>query len=179
MSRKTIGRLFFCYFVACLGFAAFEAWLDPLWTANTETISMAFGKALAIYLMGAILPMIGWAFASFRAEAASGPLLFWALISVVLAIFNHIGDAYEREEKIGQMTTNGVLTGKSHDDFIRSMKLSCAQTQRANPLTAKIGLSKAKIAAYCDCMATGLVAAITVEELQLHRDNGEVPHEPY
>jgi hypothetical protein len=93
----------------------------------------------------------------------------------VIAYFAHVGNAYERQNKIAKMTANGTFSGKDRDDFIRSSKLSCAQNQRANPLTAKIGLTEAKIVAYCDCYAAGMVEAITVDELRTIVATGKQP----
>ncbi len=70
---------------------------------------------------------------------------------------------------------NGVFSGKDRDDFIRSSKLSCAQSQKANPLTPKIGLTDAKIAAYCDCYAKSIAASITVDELRTVVSTGKQP----
>jgi hypothetical protein len=175
MSRGKIGLLFFCYLIAAFGFAAVEAWQDSFWTPNATSIGRVAGEGLAVYVLAAVLPMIGWAFVKFRAESAGGPFLFWLLLGVGLAYLSQVGTSYDRAQKIANMAPNGVFTGKDRNDFIRSVNLSCAQNQRMNPLTSKLGLSEVKIVAYCDCYAAGMAAAITPEELRTIATTGRQP----
>jgi hypothetical protein len=145
MSRKAIWLLCFGYLAAAVAFAGFEAWLDPLsGYIPAALVGHIVGGGIGIFAMAGVLPLIIWAFLRFRAVNA----------------------AAEREQKLAAMTPNGVFAGKDRVDFLRSAKLSCAQKQRENPLTAKIGLSERKILAYCDCLAEGLAEAITVDELR-------------
>jgi uncharacterized membrane protein YhaH (DUF805 family) len=167
MSRKAIWLLCFCYLAAAIAFAGFEAWLDPLsGYIPAALVGHVVGGGIGIFAMAAILPMIIWACMRFRGANAGGIFVLWAVVAVVMAYLSHVGNATDREQKIAAMTPNGVFAGKDRVDFLRSAKLSCAQKQRENPLTAKIGLSEQKIVAYCDCIAEGLAEAITVDELR-------------
>lgn len=175
MSRSTIWLLCFYYLVAGLLFGAFEAWQDPLWTVSGASIGATVGTGISIFLIAGIVPMIGWAIVRFRAERATVPFVLWAVLGCAMAYAMHVGDAFDRLQKIAAMTPNGVFAGKDRIDFLRSAKLSCAQKQRENPLTAKIGLSEQKIVAYCDCLAEGLAEAVTVDELRTIATAGKQP----
>jgi hypothetical protein len=111
----------------------------------------------------------------FRGANAGGIFVLWAILAVVMAFFSDYGARYELNEKITNAMPNGVFSGKDRDDFIRSSKLSCAQSQKANPLTPRIGLADAKITAYCDCYANGMAASITVDELRTMVTTGKYP----
>lgn len=177
MSRRTIWLLCFLYFGAAVGFELFEILQDPLsapapWAGD---IGHLLGSAFSVWAISAILPIIGWAIGGFRAASAKGPFMFWLFLGVVVAAVSDYGERFERNEKIANAMPNGVFSGKDRDDFIRSSKLSCAQSQKANPLTPKIGLTDAKIAAYCDCYANGMAASITVDELRTMVSTGKHP----
>jgi hypothetical protein len=176
MSRSWIGLLCFFYLVAAILFAGFEAWLDPLSSSNPAfLVGHVVGGGVGLYVLAGILPTIIWAFMRFRGANAGGIFVLWAILAVVMAFFSDYGARYERNEKIANAMPNGVFSGKDRDDFIRSSKLSCAQSQKANPLTPKIGLTDAKIAAYCDCYANGMAASITVDELRTMVTTGKQP----
>lgn len=51
----------------------------------------------------------------------------------------------------------------------------CLLSALANPLTQKIGISEAKIVAYCECVAAGLAEAISMEELRYVASYGKQP----
>jgi hypothetical protein len=174
MTRRTVGLFFFVYFVAAVGFATLETMQDPFWSAGAGEIGRIAGAALTIYVLGAILPMIGWAIMRFKASSAAGPLFFWLLISGVLAYFSYEGTAAERRLKLEKFASNG-LVGREKDDFLTSTKQGCEARQRSSPLTKRVNISDAKIASYCDCYAQRMAEAMTVDELRYFTTNGKAP----
>jgi hypothetical protein len=175
MTRRTVGLLFFVYFVAAVGFATSEAMQDPFWSASAAEVGRIAGGALTIYILGAILPMIGWAVMRFKASSAAGPLLFWLLISGVLAYFSYEGTAAERKLKLEKFASNGGLVGREKDDFLTSTKQGCEARQKSSLLTKRVNISDAKIAVYCDCYAQGMAEAMTIDELRSFATNGKAP----
>jgi hypothetical protein len=176
MSRKVIWLLCFCYLAAAIAFAGFEAWLDPLSGYIPAALAgHIVGGGIGIFAMAAVVPMIIWAFLRFRAVNAGGVFVLWAVLGIGMAYLSHVGNATDRDQKVAAMMPNGVFSGKDRVDFLRSSKLSCAQNQRSNPMTKKIGLSDAKIDAYCDCYASGMVEAISVDELKSMVSTGKQP----
>ena len=109
----------------------------------------------------------------FKASSAAGPLFFWLLISGVLAYFSYEGAAAERKLKLEKFASNGGLVGREKDDFLTSTKQGCEARQRSSPLTKRVDISDAKIAAYCDCYAQGMAEAMTIDELRYFATNGK------
>src|ERR1035437_1418301 len=133
------------YLAGAAGFELFEMQQDTL-SAPVPlggSIGHLVGAAFSLFGIAGILPMIIWAFMRFRGANAGGIFVLWAILAVVMAFLIDYGARYERNEKIAIAMPNGVFSGKDRDDFIRSSKLSCAQSQKANPLTPKIALTDA------------------------------------
>ena len=148
---------------------------DPLWVLNAYTVGNLVGAGFAAFALPGIIPLIGWAFVKFRPTSAVVPMLAWLVVGVCLAYFSDTGRRLDRNSRIDKLVNDGGLTGKDKQDFLRSTRLGCEQQQRSNPLTAKIGISEAKIIAYCDCYATGASAALTLEELRHIVSKGTPP----
>jgi hypothetical protein len=175
MRLKAIWLLLLIYFTAALSFALYEAMLDPFWVPSSRTVGNLVGAGFATFALAGILPMIGWAFVKFRASSAVVPMVAWLVIGVCLAYLSHVGSRLDRNSKVEKFLNDGGLIGKERQDFMRSAKLGCEQKQRSDPLTAKIGISDAKIVAYCDCYAAGASEALTREELRHIVSNGKPP----
>ncbi|MGH8302127.1 MAG: hypothetical protein ACRET5_11740 [Steroidobacteraceae bacterium] len=177
MSRSIIWLLIGAYFVAAMIFGAFE-FIEghPFSKIDAGAIGWMISAGLVFFVGGGILPVIGWAFAGFRASHAAVPLIFWLLISSGLAYLSDYGSSYERNSKLQRLGSgNEGLTGKDRDDMVRSVKLTCIQNQTANPLTPKLGISAEKIAAYCDCMAEGMASAVSIDEIKVLISTGKAP----
>jgi hypothetical protein len=176
MSRKAIWLLCFCYLAAAIAFAGFEAWLDPLsGYIPAALVGHIVGGGIGILAMAGVLPMIAWACMRFRADRAAVPFVLWAVIGCAMSFFSYYGEKVEGDQRAANAMPAGTFAGKDRADFIRSSKLSCAQNQRSNPLTKKVGLSDTKIDAYCDCYAQGMVEAISVDELKSMVATGKQP----
>jgi hypothetical protein len=175
MSRSKIWLVVFLYFVAAVVFSTYEFIEDhPLSSFDGASIGRVLGGGLVFFVGGGVLPMLGWAFARFRASHAAAPLLFWLLIGSGLAFVSDYGNRYERNSKPQKVTSNEFLTGKDRDDMVRSTRLTCVQNQTANPLTPKLGVSASKIAAYCDCFAEGMASAISMDEIKVLVSIGKI-----
>src|SRR4051794_14028528 len=98
-----------------------------------------------------------------------------ASIGVALAYFSDAGKRIDRTASTAKPSSNSAFSGKDRKDFEQSVNLGCEQTQRADPLTAKIGISEAKITVYCECISAGLAEAISLEELRYAASNGNPP----
>jgi hypothetical protein len=175
MSRNWIWLLSLLYLAAAITFAAYEVVQNPFWQFNVRTIGAAVGGGLAVYGGSAALPLIAWSFARFRRQAARPVFAAWLLIGLTFAYFADVGKRMDRTASIAKITNNSVFTDKERGEFEQSVKLGCEQTQRADPLTPKIGISEAKITVYCECMSAGLAAAINLEEMRYAVSNGKPP----
>jgi hypothetical protein len=175
MSRSKIWLVVFLYFVAAMVFSTYEFIEDhPLSTFDGASVGRVIGGGLVFFVGGAVLPMLGWAFARFRASHAVAPLVFWLLIGLGMAFLSDYGNRYERNSNLQKFTSNEALTGKDRDDMVRSTKQTCVQNQTANPLTPKLGIPANKIAAYCDCFAEGMASAISMDEIKVLISTGKV-----
>jgi hypothetical protein len=175
MPRAWIWLLSFLYLVMAVAFSAYEAIQNPHWKLDGHTIGRMIGGGLFIYGASAVVPVIAWGFARFRQGVAPPVFVTWLVIGVVLAYLSDTGNRLDRTAKIAKLTSSPVFSGKDRDDFERSVKLGCEQSQRANTLTAAIGISEAKITVYCECIAAGLAEAISLEELRYAVSNGKPP----
>jgi hypothetical protein len=72
-------------------------------------------------------------------------------------------------------SSNEGLLGKEKDAFLTSTKQGCEAKQRASPLRERLNISEAKIVAYCDCWASGMSEAITIDELRSYVATGNMP----
>lgn len=175
MSSRVIWLLIALYLAAGLSFGFYEAVQNPFWALSGEKIGAMVGAGLSVFALAGALPLIGWACVKFRPSGAFVPMLAWLMIGVGFAYLIHVGNYVEHQTKIEKFVSNGGLVGKEKEDFLRSAKFGCEQKQRSNPLTAKIGLSDAKIVAYCDCYAAGASEALTIGELRYFVSNGKAP----
>jgi hypothetical protein len=175
MSRRAIWLLIAIYLISALSFGFYEAVQDPAWALNADKIGRIAGGGFTIFTLTGVLPLIGWAFVKFRSSRAAVPMLAWLMIGVGMAYLSDVGNRLDRSLKIDKFVSDGGLVGKDKEDFLQSTKFSCEQQQRSNPLTGKMGLSDAKIVAYCDCYAAGASAAVTIEELRYAVSNGNPP----
>lgn len=175
MRRKWIWLLSLLYLVACLGFSAYESMQNPLWNLNTRTIGEMVGGGLAIYGASALLPVIGWAVARFRRQAAPPAFVAWLLIGAAFAYLSDAGKRIDRPAPIAKARGASVFSGKDREDFEQSVKLGCVETQRADPLTVKVGITEAKITLYCECISARLAEAISSDELRYAASNGKPP----
>ncbi len=174
MSRTTVAIAIILYLVASLSFAFFERTQNPFWTFDAGTIGESVGGALAIFIGGALIPIIIWGLMRFRASRAAVPLLLWLAIGGAFAYLSHVGAAADRGMRTEKFANDG-LVGKNKDDFLRSTKLGCEQQQRSNLLTPKIGITEKQIVDYCDCYAAGASEALTTDELRYIVMNGRPP----
>jgi hypothetical protein len=85
------------------------------------------------------------------------------------------GGRVDRAANLAKTPSSSAFSGRDRDNFEQSVKLGCVQSQRADPLTVKIGTSEAKIAVYCECMSAGLAEAMSLEELRYAVSNGKPP----
>jgi hypothetical protein len=175
MSRNWIWLLSLLYLAAAIAFAAYEMVQNPFWKFNVGTIGETVGAGLAVYGTSAALPLIAWGLARFRQQTARPVFVAWLIIGITLAYFVDAGKRTDRTASISKLPSNSVFSDKDRGAFEQSVKLGCEQTQRANPLTAKIGISEAKITVYCECMSVGLAEAISPEELRYAVSNGKPP----
>jgi hypothetical protein len=177
--RCNVGRwivlLSAIYLAAALAFGAYEASQNPLWRPDTRTMGEVVGAGLIVYVASAIVPMIGWGFARFRQHAARPVFLAWLLLGLAVAYFADAGKRIDRRVNLANVHGNSAFSPKEREDFEQSVKAGCQQTQRADPLTVKIGISEAKITVYCECIAAGLAEAINLEELRYAVTNGKPP----
>jgi hypothetical protein len=163
------------YLAAALAFGAYEVALNPSWKLNTRTVGEMVGAGLFFYAASAIVPMIAWGFARFGQPAARPVFLAWLFIGVAFAYFSDAGKRIDRTANLANVLGNSAFSRVEREDFEKSVKLGCQQTQRADPLTAKIGISEAKITVYCECITAGLAEAISLEELRYAVSNGKPP----
>jgi hypothetical protein len=175
MSRLWIVLLSAIYLAAALAFGAYEVSQNPPWTLNTRTAGEMVGGGLGVYVASAILPMIAWGFARFGRHAARPVFLAWLLIGVGIAYFADRGKRIDRTVNLAKVDGNAAFSRGERAEFEQSVKAGCQQTQRADPLTVKIGVSEAKITVYCECIAAGLAEAISLEELRYAVSNGKPP----
>jgi hypothetical protein len=175
MPRLWIGLLSFMYLAAALAFGAYEVIQNPFWNLNTRTMGEIVGAGLFLYAASGTVPMIAWGLARFGQRAAGPAFLAWLLIGVAFAYFSDAGKRIDRITNLAKVSSNSALSRWEREDFEKSVKLGCQQTQRADPLTAKIGISEAKITVYCECISTGLAEAISLEELRYAVSNGKPP----
>jgi hypothetical protein len=175
MSRLWIVLLSFIYLAAALAFGAYEVAQNPLWNPNTRTAGEMVGAGLFVYVASAIVPVIAWGVARFRQHAARPVFLAWLFIGVALAYFSDAGKRIDRTANLARAHGNSALSRGEREDFEKSVKLGCQQTQRADPLTAKVGINEAKITVYCECISTGLAEALSLEELRYAVSNGKPP----
>src|SRR6202158_1076123 len=175
MSRANIWLLVCLYFIAAMSFTVFEDMVNhPSWKFdNANAVVHMLGGGLVIFIGGGVIPMIGWAIARFQASRAVAPFVLWLLFGCGLAFLDDYGNRFDRNVELQKLTANSVLTGKDRDDMVRSYKLSCVQNQTTNPLTPKLGVSAAKITAYCECMAEGAATAISMDEIKYFVSNGK------
>ena len=174
-----LGRqVVFLYFAAAAAFSAYEFQLDHSWNGGPigGIIGGIIDGGIAYFVLGAIIPMVGWAFGRFNARYAGAVFVFWFVFGAVKAFVSDYGKRYELNTKLEDLTRNSTLTGKDRVDFVRSMKLTCVRDQTANPLTPQLGISAAKISAYCDCMSEGMATAISMDEIKYFiSNNGKAP----
>jgi hypothetical protein len=175
MSRRWIWLWSLLYLVAAIAFAAYEVVQNPFWKFNLRTIGETVGGGLAVYGASAVLPLIAWGFARFRQQVARPVFVAWLLIGMTFAYFADAGKRMDRTASIARQPSTSVFSGKDRGDFEQSVKLGCEQAQRADPLTAKIGISEAKITVYCECLSAGLAEAISLDELRYAVSNGKPP----
>lgn len=174
MSR-VIWLLIALYLGAALSFGFYEAVQDPFWAPSGYAVGTMVGDGLSVFALAGALPLIGWACVKFRPSRAVVPMLAWLMIGAGFAYLIHVGNRVDHHLKIEKFVSNGGLVGREKQDFLRSAKFGCEQKQRSNPLTARIGLSDAKIVAYCDCYAAGASESLTMEELRYFVSNGKAP----
>jgi hypothetical protein len=163
------------YLAAAFAFGAYEVVQNPFWKLNTRTVGEVVGAGLFVYAASAIVPMIAWGFARFGKHAARPVFLVWLLIGAAFAYFSDAGKRVDRTANLAKVDGNSGVPRGDREEFQQSVKAGCQQTQRADPLTAKIGISEAKITVYCECISTGLAEAISLEELRYAASNGKPP----
>jgi hypothetical protein len=127
------------------------------------------GRFTFLLVGSSIFPLIFWAFGRFRAEKAFGPLAWWGILGVVLALLNIAGSSYDGEFALKNVGAN--LSGFfSTDDetFIRVVKTSCVESRkhRSSPSV----LSEEAFSAFCQCYAESLLTQLTVQEFRFALD---------
>jgi hypothetical protein len=172
MSHSKIWLVVCLYFVMAIAFSAFESFEDHPFSAYS--VGWVTSSGLIYFTGGAVLPMIVWALARFRAEHAAAPLVLWLLIGSGLAFLSDYGARFERNAKLQKFTSNEALTGKDREDMVRSTRQKCVKNQTANPLTPKLGVPASTIAAYCDCFAEGMASAISIDEIKVLISTGKL-----
>src|SRR6516162_5482075 len=97
MSRRAVFRTLTAYFAIAAAFSVVWELATPGVTGLrlVFVISQVVGRALGLFLVPGVLPLVFWAFGRFRAEKAGGPLVAWLFIGLLFAFLAADGASYD------------------------------------------------------------------------------------
>lgn len=167
-----IAFLIISYFAAALAITVFFELREPFTTwaslAAFEGVwPFMLGKAIGLFLVSGVIPIVWWAFARFRAKKASGPLLLWFLLIAFLGYYTNIGKNYELESELEKLGKTG-FSEEYRQDGIAMMERGCISKSQQDPLTRMANITDAQISAYCDCYANNLWDELTPDEISYY-----------
>ena len=158
MSRRAFIWTSVLLLVLACALAEAQLLLEPA-APSAARIGALAGRALVIYGLCAILPLILWIFGRFRLDNVLGPVAVWGGLIVVAsfgvavagnpAVLNFILDRPDVRRGFEQR-------------YIPSARQSCVNALRANP---QARLTPAQIEAYCGCFAERSAGSFTGAEL--------------
>ena len=176
MSWAKFARVIAIYFGCAIIFGIIRQQLEPFPLWGAAGIGNVVGAAFALFLMSGIIPVCAvWAFGRFRLLYASHVLVTWATLGLVFAGLAYYGKSYEINHTI-EKTKRSVdtLQGKDYDNFVRSTKLSCADTQRKTQFNPQVGVSEQPISRFCACFAEQVAEEMTVAEYRFFANHRTV-----
>lgn len=173
MSRTAVASILALYFVAALAFAAFVEMQSRVLAVPAVVIGSIGGKAIAVFAVAGIIPLVVWAFFRFKAARAKGPLVLWASLGVILAFLGYRSQQADQRRDIEDFT-NLTMTEPQRAEALRSGTQACAKTQGAR-LVSRQMLTQQQLAPYCQCFVNQMFAAMTREERRHLAETGKPP----
>ncbi len=174
MSRKAIVTTLAIYFVVALAFGIFQTFAPAsAFDLRPEIwIGGAIGKAVGVFVIGGILPLIFWAFWRFHRDGAFFPVVLWGLLGLVVMGLSGAATMYDEPDAMANVSDNiASLFDSSYGAVVRAMNRSCVATSRANQGNIK----NEQIHAYCDCYADAMGKALTADDIGGVVRNGNKP----
>lgn len=114
MSRAAVASILALYFAAALVFAVFAETQSRVLAVPAVIIGSIGGKAISVFVVAGIVPLMLWAFFRFKAARAKGPLVLWACLGVVMVFFMYHGERLEQNHEIDDIAN---LSEKSMLNF--------------------------------------------------------------
>jgi hypothetical protein len=169
MSRKKVAVLCLCYFAVLMAYALYSQLRQPfgfLTVGHPAVIGEMIGKAIAVYLMSGVIPIIIWAFFRFRAEYFGAPLLIWVILGVVCMAAIGVEEGRERRAELDRIASTPKLADADRSDFVRNFTKSCTAAQQANESNRAAGFTPQQLNAFCSCYGERMGDVVSTEEIR-------------
>jgi hypothetical protein len=172
MTGTNIALVLALYFLLAFVFGVFSVLWQPPPGADSPTTIFGFAvfRAVGIFVVAGILPVIGWAFGRFRTRNAKYPLLAWPVIGVALAGLYYAGKTgfFERptvQQQIDAMISGEALVEKQRDDIREVIREACIDVEQKRSINRQAGVTDKQIDTYCNCVARETTNQLTRDEI--------------
>lgn len=165
MSRRVVHRVLAIYLAIAVLYGVFHFLATPGsgdwdWLATARNV---LGWTIGPLVLAGFLPALFWGFRSFRADSASGPLLWCGLLAALLALGAAAQGFYESSLSLHAIPENASgFFSSERGKFVSFVRNACDENLREHPM---VGTNAQQSATFCRCYADALADGLSTREL--------------